>query len=312
MRKAIGIRRDQHRIAAETNNYLQRKVRLEVDSSRRPKKRVIDDEDSDKEASPGPIGKSRTSTFDSNSWMPTEAVESVGVLEADWTQRRNLLLVNDPKSVEDGAPMPEHEVEGNAGSLGPKEAIDEDSLRNPKFESDDSSQALTTIITQARGHGPVSKEQVKNDKEILKKAKELFKGQNRPRQCKGQLGELRFRFDRMLSTLLPHQVLGAAFVVNTERSGTQRRSGLLADDMGLGKTPEMLCAMMEAKPTSAAKRAGQHCTLIIVTPSLVKQWESEIKKHCKPKWAGKVLVYRSADFAAGSDPSDYLLTHDIM
>ncbi|KRT78372.1 helicase, partial [Oryctes borbonicus] len=73
---------------------------------------------------------------------------------------------------------------------------------------------------------------------------------------------------------------------------TQRPSGgILADDMGLGKTLTMISLTLTSKQISEADDSAKENypgrdikprggTLVICPASLLKQWESEVEKHC--------------------------------
>ena len=117
----------------------------------------------------------------------------------------------------------------------------------------------------------------------------------------------------MLSTLFAYQVVGVGWMRWRELSGDDARGGLLCDDMGLGKTVQMLAVIMDGQPDKKALKNGEGSTLIVCTASLVDQWAEEINKHCKPNLAGKVTIYRSAEFAkTTNNPLSLLQTHNIM
>ncbi|KUI73471.1 hypothetical protein VM1G_08954 [Cytospora mali] len=75
--------------------------------------------------------------------------------------------------------------------------------------------------------------------------------------------------------LYPHQQLALQWMINTEKG--KNRSGILADDMGLGKTISTL-ALMVSRPASDRLKTN----LIVGPVSLIKQWETEIRKKVKP------------------------------
>lgn len=75
----------------------------------------------------------------------------------------------------------------------------------------------------------------------------------------------------MIRLIPPYQYEGVRWMTQRERSNGQK-GGFLCDEMGLGKTIQTLKTMVDnPKPR----------TLIVVPKSLVKQWESEIKKFTK-------------------------------
>ncbi|ROW13836.1 hypothetical protein VPNG_03589 [Cytospora leucostoma] len=75
--------------------------------------------------------------------------------------------------------------------------------------------------------------------------------------------------------LYPHQQLALQWMTNTENG--KNKSGILADDMGLGKTISTL-ALMVSRPASDRLKTN----LIVGPVSLIKQWETEIRKKIKP------------------------------
>ncbi|EGO26624.1 hypothetical protein SERLADRAFT_447781 [Serpula lacrymans var. lacrymans S7.9] len=78
-------------------------------------------------------------------------------------------------------------------------------------------------------------------------------------------------------TLLPHQVLGRAWM--RERETGKKFGGILADDMGLGKTIQTLARIVDGRARKADKVDGWAASTLVVCPvSLVSQWASEIQK----------------------------------
>jgi hypothetical protein len=92
----------------------------------------------------------------------------------------------------------------------------------------------------------------------------------------------------MKVTLMPHQVVGVAWMLSMERHAN-RKGGILADSMGLGKTIQTIATMAE-NPSTDPKRKT---TLVIAPVALLAQWEEEIKKFVKPKW--RIHVYHGKD-----------------
>ncbi|GAA5825079.1 hypothetical protein JCM11251_006091 [Rhodosporidiobolus azoricus] len=93
-------------------------------------------------------------------------------------------------------------------------------------------------------------------------------------------------------TLLPHQIQGLHWLKS--RESKSKRGGILADDMGLGKTIQLL-ALMLAHPNEDREACKSKTTLIVCPPSLMRQWESEIKT--KSDGRLKVLVHHGANRA---------------
>ncbi|KAF9523816.1 SNF2 family N-terminal domain-containing protein [Crepidotus variabilis] len=79
--------------------------------------------------------------------------------------------------------------------------------------------------------------------------------------------------------LLPHQILGRAWMKDREDVSKKRSGGILADDMGLGKTIQTLTRIVEGRPNKSDKQEGfSGCSLVICPLALVEQWASEIGK----------------------------------
>ncbi|KAJ6590535.1 SNF2 superfamily protein [Mycena vulgaris] len=87
--------------------------------------------------------------------------------------------------------------------------------------------------------------------------------------------------------LMPHQLLGVAWMVETEKSSL--KGGCLADEMGLGKTVQMIAAMCKHPSEDPACKT----TLIIAPLALLKQWALEIATKTNADW--KVLIYHGAN-----------------
>ncbi|KAJ7681794.1 SNF2 family N-terminal domain-containing protein [Mycena rosella] len=79
--------------------------------------------------------------------------------------------------------------------------------------------------------------------------------------------------------LMPHQVLGRAWMRDREDVTKKRAGGILADDMGLGKTIQTLTRIVEGRPRKRDKEDGWDAPTLVVCPlALVGQWADEIKK----------------------------------
>ncbi|KAH9921663.1 P-loop containing nucleoside triphosphate hydrolase protein [Fomitopsis serialis] len=73
--------------------------------------------------------------------------------------------------------------------------------------------------------------------------------------------------------LLPHQILGVAWMVHQERVGPHK-GGILADEMGLGKTVQMIATMAINLPEP---EESHRTTLIVVPAALLLQWKDELQ-----------------------------------
>ncbi len=72
--------------------------------------------------------------------------------------------------------------------------------------------------------------------------------------------------------LRPYQKIGYSWLVQNTRYGF---GSILADDMGLGKTLQVLTTILHFKENNSLETIP---TLIIVPPTLISNWENEIKK----------------------------------
>ena len=72
--------------------------------------------------------------------------------------------------------------------------------------------------------------------------------------------------------LRPYQKIGYSWLIENTKSG---HGSILADDMGLGKTVQVLSTILYFKEQDKYETES---TLIIVPPTLISNWENEIKK----------------------------------
>ncbi|KAI9768311.1 MAG: hypothetical protein M1840_004919 [Geoglossum simile] len=103
-------------------------------------------------------------------------------------------------------------------------------------------------------------------------------------------GEGGWRMRGMRSSLSHFQLLGATLMYTRERGDSKPYGGLNADEMGFGKTVMMIATMVGNPPPPGS---STKTTLIVATPSLVTQWESEIKKHGEEDIFDIVVRYHS-------------------
>ena len=78
--------------------------------------------------------------------------------------------------------------------------------------------------------------------------------------------------ESLTGELRPYQKIGYSWLVQNIRF---RFGSILADDMGLGKTIQILSAILYFKENN---RLEDESTLIIVPPTLIPNWENEIRK----------------------------------
>ena len=78
--------------------------------------------------------------------------------------------------------------------------------------------------------------------------------------------------ESLTGELRPYQKMGYSWLVQNIR---YRFGSILADDMGLGKTVQILSAILYFKENNLLE---DESTLIIVPPTLISNWENEIKK----------------------------------
>ena len=71
----------------------------------------------------------------------------------------------------------------------------------------------------------------------------------------------------------------------------------------------MLANMVDGRPKT---RGDLRPTLIIVRPSLISQWEAEIKQHCQSNIFPDVEVYEAKNYAKARDYASILESKDIV
>ena len=76
----------------------------------------------------------------------------------------------------------------------------------------------------------------------------------------------------MTGELRPYQKIGYSWLIQNIR---YKFGSILADDMGLGKTIQVLSAILFYKEKGLLENKS---SLIIVPPTLISNWENEIKK----------------------------------
>ena len=86
------------------------------------------------------------------------------------------------------------------------------------------------------------------------------------------LAKIDDRIPNLSVTLMPHQIIGVAWMVKQEKK-TSCAGGILADAMGLGKTIQTIATMVK-NPSTDRKIKN---TLIILPLPLLQQWKEEIE-----------------------------------
>ncbi|KAF2739022.1 hypothetical protein EJ04DRAFT_485339 [Polyplosphaeria fusca] len=146
-----------------------------------------------------------------------------------------------------------------------------DAAEQPQLKFTNKKDALKELITSL----PAEKERVaRTDMAAVLAASKDFDGHGAARSD----GRGMWLVKGMKTSLKPYQLLGSAFMRQRENAMEEPRGGLLADQMGLGKTLMMLANIVNGKPPAGEK---VRTTLLVASPSLLSQWESEIKTHTK-------------------------------
>ncbi|OAV97593.1 hypothetical protein PTTG_01908 [Puccinia triticina 1-1 BBBD Race 1] len=94
------------------------------------------------------------------------------------------------------------------------------------------------------------------------------------------------RLDGLSVLLMPHQVIGTAWMIKQEKS--KNMGGILGDEMGLGKTIQMIATMVKNRSTDPKIKG----TLILAPLALLTQWKEEIAERSTCDLS--VLIYHSS------------------
>lgn len=97
------------------------------------------------------------------------------------------------------------------------------------------------------------------------------------------------RIPGMRITLLPHQIIGVAWLIKKELGSD--KGGILADAMGLGKTIQMIATMVK-NPPERKSEDKRRSTLIVAPVSLLSQWKKEIEEKTDLNYS--ILIYHGA------------------
>ena len=105
--------------------------------------------------------------------------------------------------------------------------------------------------------------------------------------------------ESLTGELRPYQKIGYSWLVQNIKF---RFGSILADDMGLGKTIQILSAILYFKENN---RLEDESTLIIVPPTLIPNWENEIRK-CAPDLT--YYIYHGSNRTFPLENYDIILT----
>ncbi|KIW13169.1 hypothetical protein PV08_08356 [Exophiala spinifera] len=190
---------------------------------------------------------------------------------------------------------------GSTNIIGPAQANAE-RPDMPTFSSKDKSKALKELIASI----PNSEQRLhSSEKNAILEASKKFNGHGAIRSD-GQGG---WKLRGMESSLYHHQLLGAAFLRDRERSKTRPHGGLVCDEMGFGKTIQMIANILDGKPEEGS---AVKTTLIVAPPALINQWMVEMDKHVKPRALGRILRYHNGSRLMSNDVVADLSSYDIV
>ncbi|KAG8898279.1 hypothetical protein FRB99_007551 [Tulasnella sp. 403] len=119
-----------------------------------------------------------------------------------------------------------------------------------------------------------------------------------------QLPDLNALFPGTRISLMPHQVLGVAWMVRQEAG--RFKGGILADEMGLGKTVQTAALIVKNRSNDPAHRS----VLIVAPLALLRQWEDEILS--KTTLDLRVLIYHGSSKPKGPRALEELQTYDVV
>ncbi|KAA1114836.1 hypothetical protein PGT21_024810 [Puccinia graminis f. sp. tritici] len=94
------------------------------------------------------------------------------------------------------------------------------------------------------------------------------------------------RLEGLQVLLMPHQLIGVAWMIKQEKS--KNMGGILGDEMGLGKTIQMIATMVKNRSEDSKIKA----TLILAPLALLSQWKEEIAERSTCDLS--VLIYHSS------------------
>ncbi|KAI1615710.1 SNF2 family N-terminal domain-containing protein [Exophiala viscosa] len=231
-----------------------------------------------------------------------------------------------PASAEDKQPRKKREPKAGAAKPGPKarrgkkgpnlsnirslgstnviRAANENESRPdmPTFTSKAKAKALNELIAsipsaEQRSHS--------GERKAILEATTKFSGRGSVRSD----GKGGWKLKGMKSSLYHHQLLGAAFLRDRERSDSKPHGGMVCDEMGFGKTIQMIANILDGKP---AADSPNRTTLIVAPPTLVNQWMEEFVKHIEPEKLGRILCYHAGSRLQSNDVPADLQRYDVI
>ncbi|KAG8907736.1 hypothetical protein FRC01_007593, partial [Tulasnella sp. 417] len=120
-----------------------------------------------------------------------------------------------------------------------------------------------------------------------------------------RLRDLSQNFHGMKIPLLPHQVLGVAWMAKKE-GDPKKSGGIMADEMGLGKTVQTIATVCFNTPKPNRPKG----TLIVAPVALLDQWKSEIESKTNRNF--QILIYHGSSKPKGKDAAKVLAQYDFV
>ncbi|VVB05641.1 unnamed protein product [Arabis nemorensis] len=98
-------------------------------------------------------------------------------------------------------------------------------------------------------------------------------------------------------SLMKHQRIALAWMLEKERSGCPCFGGILADDQGLGKTITTIALIVTHQLDDSYVKKGMPAagTLIVCPSSLMKQWGDELRKRVRSEENLSVMIYHGSN-----------------
>ncbi|QGA14166.1 hypothetical protein EYB26_001819 [Talaromyces marneffei] len=112
------------------------------------------------------------------------------------------------------------------------------------------------------------------------------------------------------TSLFHHQVLGAGFMREREKSKDQPKGGMLCDVMGLGKTIQTLANIVDGADEKLEDNVNT--TLIVAPRGLITQWKMQIEKHVQNNVLVPILCHYAGSRNNSSDIELFLQSKIIL